>query len=116
MVVRLGRDKGQKTVSNSEVMANEGHYDGLRFHRVVPNFVAQGGDPKGDGTGGGQQCTELSDLPFLKGAVGIARGGDIAISNLNQFFICIWACLRLNGPYTNFGTVITGQDVADKIV
>ena len=82
---------------------------------MVANFVIQGGDPKGDGTGGGNQCTELSDLPFVKGAVGIARGGDIKISNLNQFYICIGDCLNLNGAYTNFGQVISGQDVADKV-
>jgi cyclophilin family peptidyl-prolyl cis-trans isomerase len=115
IVIQLRPDKAPKTVSNFAFISNKGGYDGLTFHRVVPNFVAQGGDPKGDGTGGGQQCTELSDLPFVKGAVGIARGGDIAISNLNQFFICTGACLHLNGAYTNFGTVSSGQDVADKI-
>jgi peptidyl-prolyl cis-trans isomerase B (cyclophilin B) len=115
IVIQLRPDKAPKTVSNFALISNRGGYDGLTFHRVVPNFVVQGGDPKGDGTGGGQQCTELSDLPFVKGAVGIARAGDIKISNLNQFYICIGECLHLNGAYTNFGTVIGGQDVADKI-
>ena len=115
IVIQLRPDKAPKTVSNFAFIANKGQYDGLTFHRVVPNFVAQGGDPKGDGTGGGQQCTELSDLPFVKGAVGIARGGDIAISNLNQFFICTGECRHLDKLYTNFGTVISGQDVADQI-
>ena len=116
IVIQLRPDKAPKTVSNFASISNKGQYDGLTFHRVVANFVIQGGDPKGDGTGGGNQCTELSDLPFVKGAVGIARGGDIKISNLNQFYICIGDCLNLNGAYTNFGQVITGQDVADKVV
>ena len=115
IVIQLRPDKAPKTVSNFASISNLGQYDGLTFHRVVANFVIQGGDPKGDGTGGGNQCTELSDLPFVKGAVGIARGGDIKISNLNQFYICIGDCLNLNGAYTNFGQVISGQDVADKV-
>ena len=119
IVIQLRPDKAPKTVSNFTSISNKGQYDGLTFHRVekVPApFVIQGGDPKGDGSGGGDQCTELSDLPFTKGAVGIARAGDIRISNLNQFFICIGDCLFLNNMYTNFGTVISGQDVADKVV
>ena len=116
IVIQLRPDKAPNTVSNFASISNKGQYDGLTFHRVVANFVIQGGDPKGDGTGGGNQCTELSDLPFVKGAVGIARGGDIKISNLNQFYICIGDCLNLNGAYTNFGQVISGQEVADKVV
>lgn len=115
IVIALRPDKAPKTVANFAFKANKGSYDGLTFHRVVANFVVQGGDPKGDGTGGGNQCTELSDLPFIKGAVGIARGGDIQISNDFQFYICIGDCLFLNGMYTNFGTVTSGQDVADAI-
>jgi cyclophilin family peptidyl-prolyl cis-trans isomerase len=116
IVIQLRPDKAPKTVSNFAFRANKGMYDGLTFHRVVPNFVAQGGDPEGTGAGGGQQCTELSDLPFVKGAVGVARANDINISNGSQFFICTGACLHLNNLYTNFGLVISGQDVADKIV
>ena len=90
-------------------------YDGLSFHRVVPNFVAQGGDPLGTGTGGGKQDTELSDLPFTKGALGVARGGDIKVSNDAQFFICTGDAPHLNGQYTNFGRVTSGQQVVDGI-
>jgi peptidylprolyl isomerase len=115
IVIQLRPDKAPKTVSNFAIRANTGKYDGLTFHRVVANFVVQGGDPKGDGTGGGTQCTELSDLPFVKGAVGIARGNDIKVSNDYQFYICIGACLHLNNMYTNFGQVTSGQDVADAI-
>jgi cyclophilin family peptidyl-prolyl cis-trans isomerase len=115
IVIQLRPDKAPKTVSNFAFRANKGLYDGLTFHRVVANFVIQGGDPKGDGTGGSTQCTELSDLPFVKGAVGIARGSDIAISNDFQFFVCIGDCLFLNQMYTNFGLVTSGQDVADAV-
>jgi len=92
--------------------------------KTVPNFVIQGGDPlsrtlpAGDprvGTGGSTQCTELNDLPFVKGAVGIARKNDIKVSNDFQFYICIGACLHLNNMYTNFGQVTSGQDIADAV-
>jgi peptidyl-prolyl cis-trans isomerase B (cyclophilin B) len=102
-------------VSNFAFRANTGRYDGLTFHRVEPNFVIQGGDPQGTGGGGGEQCTELSDLPFVKGAVGIARRDNIAISNEFQFFVCIGQCTHLDNKYTNFGTVISGQEVADAV-
>jgi cyclophilin family peptidyl-prolyl cis-trans isomerase len=115
-ISQLRPDKAAKTVSIFALKAKSGFYNGLTFHRVVANFVAQGGDPLGNGTGGGQECTELSDLPFVKGAVGMARGGDINISNDSQFFICTGECTNLNGAYTNFGLVTSGQDVADKIV
>jgi peptidylprolyl isomerase len=125
IVIQLRPDKAPKTVSIFALKAKQGFYSGLTFHRVVANFVAQGGDPfsrAGDpnvdrvGQGGGQECTELSDLPFVKGAVGMARANDITISNDSQFFICTGECLHLNNLYTNFGLVISGQDVADKIV
>jgi len=115
IVIQLKPDKAPKTVSNFAFRANKGLYDGLTFHRVEANFVIQGGDPAGNGTGGGTQCTELSDLPFVKGAVGIARGGDISVSNDFQFFVCIGECRFLDGKYTNFGLVTAGQDVADAV-
>jgi cyclophilin family peptidyl-prolyl cis-trans isomerase len=125
IVIQLRPDKAPKTVSIFDLKAKSGFYNGLTFHRVVVNFVAQGGDPfsrAGDpnaarvGQGGGTECTELSDLPFLKGAVGMARANDINISNDSQFFICTGECTHLNNLYTNFGQVVSGQDVADKIL
>jgi cyclophilin family peptidyl-prolyl cis-trans isomerase len=116
----LRSDKAPKTVANFARKSRAGDYDGTTFHRVVAGFVAQGGDPlsktlpAGDprlGTGGGNQDTELSDLPFDKGAVGIARGPDIKVSNDSQFYVCLDAALNLNGQYTNFGKVTTGMDV-----
>ena len=116
ITIALRPDKAPKTVTNFANVALSGCYDGLTFHRVVANFVAQGGDPLGTGTGGGDQPTELSDLPFIKGALGVARGGDIKISNDRQFYICTGECRHLDNQYTNFGQVISGQDIADKIV
>ena len=115
--ISLRPDKAPNTVANFVKKATAGDYDGTTFHRVVPGFVAQGGDPlsKTDparaGTGGGKQPTELSDLPFVKGAVGIARGGDIKVSNDAQFYVVLADAPHLNGQYTNFGTVTSGMDV-----
>ena len=113
--IALRPDKAAKTVANFVAKAKSGFYEGKTFHRVEPNFVIQGGDPAGNGTGGSTQCTELSDLPFIKGAVGIARGSDINISNDFQFFVCIGECRFLDGKYTNFGVVVSGQDLADAV-
>ena len=116
----LRADKAPNTVANFAKKSRAGDYDGTTFHRVVAGFVAQGGDPLSKtlsagaprlGTGGGQQPTELSDLPFDKGAVGIARGGDIKVSNDSQFYVCLDAAPHLNGQYTNFAHVTDGMDV-----
>jgi peptidyl-prolyl cis-trans isomerase B (cyclophilin B) len=115
--IALRPDKAPNTVANFVKKARSGDYDGTTFHRVVPGFVAQGGDPlsKTDptqaGTGGGTQPTELNDLPFVKGAVGIARGSDIKVSNDAQFYVCLADAPHLNGQYTNFGMVTAGMDV-----
>ncbi|MGH2500145.1 MAG: peptidylprolyl isomerase, partial [Candidatus Limnocylindria bacterium] len=116
ITIALRADKAPRTVENFVRRARSCFYDGLTFHRVVPDFVAQGGDPLGNGTGGGDQPTELSDLPFAKGAVGVARGADIRVSNDTQFFVVIGGQARhLDGQYTNFGQVSAGQEVADAI-
>lgn len=124
IVIELRADRAPKTVSIFTLKAQQGFFNGLTFHRVVVGFVIQGGDPfsrAGDpnaarvGQGGGTECTELSDLPFVKGAVGVARGSDINVSNDSQFFICIGECRHLDNLYTNFGSVISGQDVADNV-
>ncbi|MBM4420894.1 MAG: peptidylprolyl isomerase [Chloroflexi bacterium] len=112
----LRADKAPLTVKNFADKSRACFYDGLIFHRVEPNFVIQGGDPLGTGTGGRSNlATEPSDLPFLKGAVGVARGGDPKVSNDAQFFICTGSCRHLDGLYTNFGQVVSGQDVADRV-
>lgn len=108
----LRPDKAPNTVATFISKANAGFYNNLTFHRVIGDFVAQGGDPQGTGSGGGNQPTELSDLPFCKGSLGIARGPDIKVSNDAQWFICTGTCRHLDGQYTNFGQVTSGMDVA----
>ena len=115
ITIALRPDKAPTTVTNFANVALSGCYDGLIFHRVEPNFVIQGGDPLGNGTGGGTQPAEYNDLSFVKGAVGIARGQDKAINNKFQFYICIGECKFLDGQYTNFGLVTDGQSVADGV-
>lgn len=94
--------------------AQSGFYNNLTFHRVE-DWVIQGGDPKGNGTGGGDLPTELSEKPFVVGSVGVARGGDIKISNDSQFFITKTEAPWLNNQYTNFGIVTDGMNVVNTI-
>ncbi len=102
------------TVKNFEVRANSGQYNGLKFHRVE-DWVVQGGDPKGDGSGGGQMNSEYNERDFRVGAVGIARGGDPRINNDAQFFIVKRDSSHLNKQYTNFGQVTSGLELVVKI-
>jgi len=118
IVVRLFEKEAPNTVKNFLDKANSGFYDGLTFHRVIKDFMAQGGDPKGDGTGGERQLSELNQIPFKKGSLGLARTPDTnKYSNDSQFFICYddTGCAHLTGDYVNFGTVISGFDVLNKI-
>lgn len=107
-------DEAPKTIQNFLTKASVGFYKNLTFHRVE-DWVIQGGDPKGNGTGGGQIATELSDQPFVAGSVGVARGQDVKISNDAQFFITKKDASWLDGQYTIFGQVVSGMDVVNKI-
>ena len=89
-------------------------YNNLTFHRVE-DWVIQGGDPKGNGMGGGQMQTEINNKPFIVGSLGVARGSNINISNDMQFFIVKQEAAWLNGKYANFGIVTEGMDVVEKI-
>jgi cyclophilin family peptidyl-prolyl cis-trans isomerase len=104
------------TVLNFIDLARSGFYDGLSFHRVVPNFVVQGGCPRGDGWGGPPYCIrcEYSDVPFERGTVGIATSGHD--TGGSQFFICHSPQPHLDARYTVFGQVLSGMDVVDQIV
>lgn len=105
------------TTKNFIELAQKGFYDGLTFHRVEPGFVIQGGDPKGDGTGGSQKTIPLEINPALthkKGAVGMARSQD-PNSASSQFYICLEDAKFLDGNYAVFGQVTEGMDVAEKI-
>ncbi len=104
------------TVNNFVSLARDGYYDGLAFHRVVPEFVVQGGDPEGSGRGG--PGYKFADEPvkgeYTLGAVAMANAGPN--SNGSQFFICIDDCRRkLDKSYNLFGYVIDGVDVAQSI-
>jgi cyclophilin family peptidyl-prolyl cis-trans isomerase/HEAT repeat protein len=103
------------TTRNFIDLARRGFFNGLTFHRVVPGFVIQGGDPRGDGNGGPGytiRC-ELSGRPFGRGAVGMALAGRD--TGGSQFFITVAPTPRLDGEYTLFGAVANGIDVADRI-
>jgi len=102
------------TVKNFILKADTGFYNGLTFHRVE-DWVIQGGDPKGDGTGGGQMAAEQTQQPFVTGSLGVARGSNPQINNDSQFFITKSDASWLNGQYTNFGIVTSGMDVVNNI-
>jgi len=122
--VELLADKAPKTVLNFEELAHRGFYDGTTFHRVLPGFMIQGGDPntknrdpRDDGHGGpGYRLEdELNDVDHRRGIVAMANTGrpDTAGS---QFFIVVADSPHLNGGYTVFGRVVAGMDVVDRIV
>jgi peptidyl-prolyl cis-trans isomerase B (cyclophilin B) len=113
-----------KHVSSFIELASSGFYDGTTFHRVVPGFVIQGGDPNSKseerskhGTGGPGYTleAEFSDLPHKRGTLSMARAAHPDSAG-SQFFICVADAAFLNGQYTVFGEVSGGMDVVDKIV
>ena len=114
--IELFPDEAPKTVANFTRLAGEGFYDGLIFHRVIPDFMIQGGCPEGIGTGGpGYKFEdEFNAHKVVKGAVAMANSGPN--TNGSQFFIVTAAATPwLDGKHTVFGQVTTGQDVVDRI-
>ena len=114
--IELFPEDAPKTVANFTKLAGDGFYDGLAFHRVIPDFMIQGGCPLGTGTGGpGYQFEdEFNDHKVVKGALAMANAGPN--TNGSQFFIVTaGATPWLDGKHTVFGQVVTGQDVADRI-
>jgi cyclophilin family peptidyl-prolyl cis-trans isomerase len=105
-----------KTVARIKELVSKGFYDGLVFHRVIPGFVAQGGDPRGDGTGGSGQnlVAEFNKRTHLKGAVAMARASDPNSAD-SQFYICLEPQPGLDRQYTVFGQVTSGMDAVEKI-
>jgi len=115
-VIQLYPDKAPITVNSFVFLANQGFFNGVTFHRVIPGFMAQGGDPTGTGTGGPgyQFVNEDSDLKFDKaGVVAMANAGRD--TNGSQFFITFAPQAYLNGGYTIFGQVVSGMDVVNGI-
>ena len=104
-----------QTVQNFITLARKGYFNGLQIHRVVPNFVIQDGDPRGDGSGGPGYSIrdELNDRPYLRGTVGMALSGPD--TGGSQFFITHSPQPHLDAKYTVFGQVVNGMEVVDKI-
>jgi cyclophilin family peptidyl-prolyl cis-trans isomerase len=116
IVLELYDDAAPKTVGNFKKLAGQGFYDGLIFHRVIPDFMIQGGCPQGTGTGGPGYTfeDEINEHRVTRGALAMANAGPN--TNGSQFFIvtaeeCPW----LDGKHTVFGRVVGGMDVVDRI-
>jgi peptidyl-prolyl cis-trans isomerase B (cyclophilin B) len=109
-------DDAPKTVENFVTLAKKGFYDGLSFHRVVPDFVVQGGCPKGDGTGGpGYQVkAEFNQQKHVRGSVAMARSQHPDSAG-SQFYITYGATPHLDNHYTVFGKVVSGMEEVDRI-
>ena len=105
-----------KTVENFVTLAKKGYYNGLTFHRVVPDFVVQGGCPKGDGTGGPGYTipAEFNSKKHLRGTVAMARSQHPDSAG-SQFYICYGATPHLDRNYTVFGQVTSGMEHVDRI-
>ncbi len=118
VVIKLRPDLAPEHVARIKELTRKGFYDGTPFHRVIPGFMAQGGDPTGTGTGG----SDLPDLKaeftnkasFTRGMVGAARSSDPNSAN-SQFFIMFADAPHLNGQYTIWGEVVEGMEFVDKI-
>ena len=123
-VITLDAENAPITCENFEKLVSEGFYDGLTFHRVVEDFMAQGGDPNGDGTGGSSETIkgEFSEngvdnkLSHTRGVVSMARSSD-PDSASSQFFICYTDDdTFLDGQYAAFGNVTEGMEVVDEFL
>ncbi len=116
VVIELLPSLAPKHVARVKELTRQGFYNGLKFHRVIPGFMAQGGDPTGNGTGGsGQKIpAEFSSEPFVRGVVGAARSADPNSAD-SQFFIMFDRTPSLDNNYTVWGRVVSGMEFVDKI-
>lgn len=115
--VLLRPDKAPNAVERIKTLARSGFYNGLIFHRVIEGFMAQGGDPRGDGTGGSDMPdleAEFNDLPHVRGAMAMARSADENSAN-SQFYIMLMPNFALDNRYTVVGRVMSGMDAVDAI-
>lgn len=118
VVVQLRPDIAPNHVYRIQSLATQGFYNGLAFHRVIPGFMAQGGDPKGTGSGGStlpNVTAEFSGLPHMRGVMAMARTPDDLNGGNSQFFIMLSAGMSLDKKYTIFGRVISGMQFVDGI-
>jgi cyclophilin family peptidyl-prolyl cis-trans isomerase/HEAT repeat protein len=114
-IIELLAGDAPLNVDNFVQLAQKGYFDNITFHRVIPNFVVQGGDPRGDGNGGpGYQIRcEINEVPYERGAVGMALSGKD--TGGSQWFVTHSPQPHLDGGYTVFGRVVSGMEVVDKI-
>jgi peptidylprolyl isomerase len=118
VVIRLKPQWAPHHVERIKALTRQGFYDGLIFHRVIDGFMAQSGDPTGTGQGGSKLPdldAEFNDVPHGRGTVSMARTDEPNSAN-SQFFIVFYPKSALDRKYTNFGRVIAGMDVVDRIV
>jgi peptidylprolyl isomerase len=111
-VIELFRDKAPNHVQRIIDLANEGFYNGIKFHRVIDGFMVQGGCPKGNGTSGSDKPNlraEFNDIKHVEGVMSMARSNDPNSAN-SQFFIMLGSAPHLDGQYTAFGKVISGME------
>ena len=117
VLLKLRPDLAPKHVERAKVLAKQGFYNGLKFHRVIDGFMAQTGDPQGTGMGGSSLPdlpAEFTREPYKRGSVGAARTQNPNSAN-SQFFICYDGCRPLTGQYTLWGEVIQGMEHVDKL-
>jgi cyclophilin family peptidyl-prolyl cis-trans isomerase len=117
VIVQLRPDKAPQHVERIRTLTRQGFYNGLLFHRVIDGFMAQGGDPAGNGTGGSTLPNvpgEFNDLPHVRGVLSMARSEDRNSAN-SQFFIMLLPRLTLDRNYTAFGRVVSGMQYVDLI-
>ena len=116
VVIEMKPDHAPEHVKRIKELISEKFYDGLKFHRVIDGFMAQTGDPRGDGTGGSGQNipAEFNSLLHIRGTVSMARAQDPDSAD-SQFFICFQKSSSLDGQYTAWGQVIEGMEFVDKI-
>ena len=117
VVIKFRPDVAPGHVERIKTLVNSGFYDGVTFHRVIPGFMAQGGDPTGRGTGGSEMPNlnaEFSQEPHVRGTCSMARTPDPNSAN-SQFFICFDDARVLDGQYTVWGEVETGMEHVDAL-
>ena len=117
VTIRLRPDIAPGHVARIKELAHDGFYDGVVFHRVIPGFMAQGGDPTGTGSGGSDKPNlkaEFSQTPHVRGVCSMARTSNPNSAN-SQFFICFDDAKFLDGQYTVWGEVVDGMELVDAL-
>ena len=116
VTIEMKPDMAPEHIKRIKELVSQKFYDGLKFHRVIDGFMAQTGDPRGDGTGGSGQNipAEFNSLPHVRGTVSMARAQDPDSAD-SQFFICFDGCGHLTGQYTAWGQVESGMETVEAL-